>query len=499
MTEDEARDVELVRAVELEDRGGVLLTTEDRAQADARARAMGDGAGRKGETAFIARRAQFAAARLATRHPGIAGVLGRTRWPRWPGIVLPAAALIAGFLANEIGAGHRLDLLAIPLLGTIGWNLAVYLWVAVEAVSGKGGGIAHPLLRAIGRLGGAARRDFDAGSPIARAARDFQARWAAASAPVAGARIGRTLHLGAALFAAGLIGGIYLRALVVEYRAGWESTFLGPEAVHGLIALILGPASAITGVAIPGVAEMAAMRWTGPGAGLAAGGVNAAPWIHLYTATIVGLIIVPRLLLALGQGTRAWRLARHFPVPGREDFYIRRLLRSAGGAPGIARITPYAYRPDAETRRRLTDALRAALGDGAQVRFDTAVDYGAEDGWLAAHPGDPDDDYHLLLFTLSATPEAENHGALAGELARRIADGAPGTVLAAVIDESPYRAHFAGQSGLEDRIAARLEAWRNVLAGAGIVPLGVDLAAMPDDALACRIESGLLPDGGMRG
>jgi len=204
------------------------------------------------------------------------------------------------------------------------------------------------------------------------------------------------------------------------------------------------------------------------------------------------------LLLAGWQGARALRLSRNLPLPGREDFYVRRLLRAGGGRPGGARITPYAYRPGEETRRRLSELLRRALGDGAEVRFDDPVEYGAEEHWLAAHALDPKDDYHILLFTLSATPEAENHGALAAALKGRVADENPDTVLAALIDESPFRTHFAGQAGLEERIAGRLAAWRRVLADKGLTALSVDLSREVDEALAQRIEGGLLTDGAMR-
>lgn len=496
MTEDEARAAELVRAIEAEDGEAALLTREDRDQAEARARAEAAGhSGRRADDRFIAARAGFASARLATRHPGIAALIARSRWPGWVGVVLPLLALAAGFLANELGTSRRLDLLAVPLLGVIAWNVIAYAAIAGGAITGRGRLAADPVSGAVARIAGVGRRDFDRGSALHRAADAFQRRWARRSAPLAGARIARTLHLGAALFAAGLIGGIYLRALVIEYRAGWESTFLGPEAVHGLLTLVLGPASAATGVPIPPVGEIAAMRWTGP----FSGGVNAGPWIHLYTTTIAALVIVPRLAMAVWQGARAIRLARHFPGPGRDDFYTRRLLRAAGARPAAVRVTPYAYHPGEETRRRLSGALRAALGDGAEVRFDPAIDYGGEEGWIAAHPPRPEDDYHLLLFTLSATPEAENHGALARDLAARIAADHPGTALAALIDESPFRAHFAGQAGLDERVASRVAAWRGVLAEAGVTPVALDLADPLDDTLAQRLESGLLPDGALHG
>ncbi|MEO6092992.1 MAG: DUF2868 domain-containing protein [Novosphingobium sp.] len=496
MNEDEARRVELVRAIEGEDREATLLTREDVVQAEGHARAASTSlAGQPAAEAFLASRAAFASTRLSTRHPGIAGLLQRSRWPRWLGVALPVLALVAGFLANEFGTSKRLDLLAVPLLGTITWNLFVYLWLFVAIFRPKTSHGLDPLYRAVARLAGTGHRDLDRGTALHRAANAFQSRWAAASAPLVGARIARTFHLGAGLFAAGLIGGIYLRALVVEYRAGWESTFLGPGAVHALLSTVLGPASWASGVAIPPLEAMAAMRWIGP----TTGGVNAAPWIHLYTVTLVGSIVAPRMLLALWQGARAFRLKRRFPVPGREDFYVRRLLRSAGAAPGTARVTPYAYRPGEETRRRLAAAMRAALGEGAEVRFDEPVDYGGEDRWLADSPGSPEDDYHILLFTLSTTPEEENHGALAAALAVRTARERPGTALAALVDESPYRAHFAGQAGLEDRVAGRLGAWRRVLAPAGLTPLGLDLAQHVDAGLARRIEAGLLPDGAMHG
>ena len=497
MKEEDARRIELVRAVELEDRDAGLLTREDRAQADARARKEAAGLkGRKFERRYLAARADFAASRLVTRHKGLADRLARSRWPGWIGIVVPLVALAAGFLANEFGNDKRMDLLAVPLLGTIAWNLLVYLWIAIAAVAsiGRGSQAARdPLTAALARLGSLGRNTGEAGSDIERAVATFRNRWADITAPLNAARASRTLHLGAALFAAGIIGGIYARALVIEYRAGWESTFLGPEAVHMLLSFVLGPASTASGVGIPPVSELAAMRWNGA----EAGGVNAAPWIHLYTVTVAGIVIVPRLLLALGQWLRSTSLARSLPVAGREDFYIRRILRSSGAVPGRARVTPYAYHPGEETRRRLSETLRAVLGDGAQVRFDQPIEYGGEDDWTETHSLDAEDDYHLLLFSLSATPEEETHGELARRLGAEGANRGNGTIVGAIIDESPFRAHFAGQTGLEERVETRLEGWRTMLATAGVIPVGVDLSDMGGDALAKRIEASLIPDAEM--
>ena len=69
---------------------------------------------------------------------------------------------------------------------------------------------------------------------------------------------------------------------------------------------------------------------------------------------------------------------------------------------------------------------------------------------------------------------------------------------------NPYLAELLGTMllvlfGDGVNIAARLQAWRQVLSAAGIAPLSVDLAREVDAELAQRIESGLLPDGEMRG
>ena len=486
MREEDARAFELVRAFEMEDSEATLLTAEDRAQADAVALKAATGkSDKRSDREFLVARAGFAASRLKTRHPGIASLSARSRWPHWASGALPVLALTLGLVANEFGQGKRMDLLAVPLLGTIAWNLIVYLWLPVAAVKGIGRSRHDPLSRAVGWIAGAARRDFDRGTPLHRAADTFQQRWSKLAAPLAGARISRTLHLSAALFAAGVIASIYLRALVVEYRAGWESTFLGPDAVHALLSAVLGPAIVLTGVDIPPASDFPALRWSN------GNGEIARPWIHLWTATLAGTVILPRLGLALWQGLRAARLSRSMPIAGREDFYTRRLLRAAGGEAGRVQVTPYAYTPDPATKSAFTAALARALGDGAQVSFDPPVTYGEEENWLAAHPPDPGIDYRVLLFSLAATPESENHGAFANGVAKALPAG---TVLAALVDEGPFRSPFERQAGFADRIGARSAAWRSVLAEAGIGPLSLDLSSDETDSLAERLEGGLLSD-----
>src|SRR5690606_2460826 len=122
---------------------------------------------------------------------------------------------------------------------------------------------------------------------------------AQAIAPGDAARAGALLHAASALFAVGLLAGLYLRGLAFEYRAGWERTFLDADGVRWLLGLVLGPASALTGLALPDAPALADLRFdAGPGE-------RAARWIHLYAVSVALYVLLPRLLLAL----RGWQQA----------------------------------------------------------------------------------------------------------------------------------------------------------------------------------------------
>jgi hypothetical protein len=116
------------------------------------------------------------------------------------------------------------------------------------------------------------------------------------------------LHVVAAALALGLIAGLYLRGLVLDYRIGWESTFIDAPLVETALGMLLGPASALTGIAIP---EVAPLRLA-PGAQATA---SAAPWIHLLATTLLWVVVVPRAVLALVAHWRARHRARHFSLP----------------------------------------------------------------------------------------------------------------------------------------------------------------------------------------
>lgn len=493
MTEDDARRLLLVRAVEIEDASALLLTREDRQQAMAAglSRRAGEVEGKRADDAFLAGRADFAFSRLAARLPAVERARQASRWPKWVNWAIPCVAVALGLATNEISSGRRLNLIAFPLIGMLAWNLIVYGLLIAHGVRslarhGSSQGGAGRLSRLAAWSSGLSRLASDAHQPLGRALGRFAADWIRHAARLNGARTSRTLHLGAAAFAIGVITGMYLRALGVEYRAGWESTFLNASAVQRLLTLALGPASSVTGIALPGPEHLATLRWS------AGAGENAGPWIHLYAATALLFILLPRLLLAAAGGLTAMRLHRRFPVPGREDFHIRRLLRSAHGGSAEVRVVPYSFRPPEPTRRALDQLLSAALGDGARVTFDTPVPYGEEEEWLARGVEAEDADYLIILFNLASTPESENHGALVAGVRQALHSQRSGTVLTILVDESAYRERLTDQASAEVRIGTRRTAWERMLAGVGTQPLFADLAHDEDPALVRLMEGALV-------
>ena len=495
MNEDAARKLLLVRAVEGADISESLLTREDRRHATEAALAQGpapqaggSAARRQGE-AFLARRAAFAYERLASRYPAVAQACRRAHWPAWLDWALPLAALLLGIATNEIDSGKRLSIIAFPLLGMLAWNLAVYVLLLVRALAGVGrrrprraGGILRPLVAWLARPGerGAAQPS------LGDALRGFTSDWLSHSAPLTYSRTSRVLHVSAAALAAGVILGMYLRALGIEYRAGWESTFVGAGTLHAVLQTMLGPASALTDIPVPDVRHVEALRWSD-----SSRGENAGPWIHLFATTALLFIVAPRLAMAAWHVARAARLRRRFPVPGSEDFYVRRLLRAARGGGSMVRVLPYSFHPGERGQRHLQRALGELLGEKTQVRIDPPVAYGEEDDWLAATAGESEAaDHLLLLFNLASTPEAENHGALVSGVARRALAG--GAAPAILLDASAYRQRLAGQSGADARLLARYQAWQAMLAGSGLAPLMLDLESEEPAALARLLEPALV-------
>ena len=466
MNETDARAFLLVRAIESTDAERRIWSDEDRAWAT---RAAAEVVGSEAPAGtFLARRAELALERLGGRHASVLRAARIATWRPWIGWASVAFALIAGVAVDQIGAGRRVNVLALPLLGLLAWNLLAYVLVAARSATAAAGrfDLAGPLRGLIGRLGHATLPVLREREPlIARALGRFAADWTSASLPLAAARVSRILHLAALAFAIGVLAGMYARGMVMEYRAGWESTFLDAPAVSRILHVVLGPASQLTGIALPDVARLEAMR-------LPQGeGERAAPWLHLYAVTVGLFVLLPRAVLALVAGVLAQRRAARFFDAG-TDVYAQRLERQLRGDASRVQLLPYAMSLSSVAGANLAALMARVYGAKAVIEVGEAIAWGAEEGMERAAIGEGATAL-WVLFPASATPERENHGTFISALRGRLGRGVP---LLALVDESAFRKRFAD---IPARLTQRRVAWQALMDEYELPVVFVDLEA-PD-------------------
>jgi len=279
---------------------------------------------------FLARRAEVLLGRLRSRAPAVGHLLtiadGGSRMVH---AMLPLA-FVAG-LVLALLAGRRINLFSFPLLALVIWNLFVYGLTLARALGKPGAGWLAQFW--FGKLYSRwLRRETDAllvdstrfNAPLAPGLARFASDWWASAQPLFELRARWLLHLCAALAALGLITGVYFQAFIRHDLAGWSAGSLAATSARTLLIMLYGPASALTGIAIPSVQGLEALRWDG-----AAGGGVATPWAHLIAVTATLYVIVPRLLAATGYALAGWRLSRRLAAPPGLSTYAQLLLESA--------------------------------------------------------------------------------------------------------------------------------------------------------------------------
>ena len=486
MNEQAARDVALVRAIELADREHQLLHAEDCRQADQAARELSHWQTAKKRrapeaTLYLHKRAQQLLDRLQPRHASVAAARHQGQWHFWAGVGSALLALLAGGLAERIANPHRVDLLSGALLLIAGWNLAVYLgmllwplwtrrqrndaqqpWLPVPAL------LRHGVQRWLVDRSAPARTEPAAPAVLRTALLAFARDWTRLTVPLNAARIARMLHLAAALFATGAIASLYLRGIVSEYRVGWESTFLDAGAVHHLLSIVFWPVIHWFGMQPFSIEQVAALQFSQPPQP-----ASGARWVHLYAALLALVVVLPRSLLAARAWLRERQLAQTF-VPDLDEPYFQRLLADAGSTgragPGIAgalRVLPYSFSVTDPRRQGLQAVARQLLGSDARLLVHAPVGYGEDLPPPAeAEPAA----LTLLLFNLSATPEAENHGAFIDQ-----AKAATPRRVAALLDESGWVERFGRQPDAAERLAGRRGLWRRFCLSHDVAAAFVDL------------------------
>jgi hypothetical protein len=460
MNEQVARDVVLVRAIETMDRKHEILSDDDRMYASRSAKELAEWQASDSKSAvtadhFLQQRSEQILKRLAERMPSLRTFL--QRGAGWTALSagLPLIALLVGAGVDRISDPHRVDLLSAPLLAIIGWNLLVYLvllaWLFVPG--SKTGWASAGMIRRLSAGRAALPRKLP--STLSAALVEFMAEWTRLSGKLSHARLARTMHLAAALFAVGALLSLLARGFLTQYVAGWESTFLDASQVHAILSVLFAPAEWV--FRLPGfsVTDIEALRFTQ--APSPAGGKQ---WVLLYAATMLLLVVLPRLVLAGVAHWRARRLAANFPLD-LEQPYFRQLRGKMGGPPGVLRVLPYSFTLDEARDKGLANVAAMLLGEQARVMLRPSSAYGDEprDALGESALDDPNVSLTAVLFNLAATPENENHGAFIDHLLRASPRGV--TVL---VDESSLAERLAPQAGGRSRVDERIALWREFCA-----------------------------------
>lgn len=478
MKEAQARNVLLIRAIELSDTSAVILPREDRqwASQTARAQVPAD----ENTQDFVAARAELLRAWLHNHQIALLPFDMITRWPRWLYWALPLTAFLLGALANEMTAGQRINIVSLPLLAMLAWNALVYLLLALNALGRLLGIRARSavLTQLLTGLTAPGHAHLPKGSPLYPSLLRFGRDWLNFSVPQMAQRVACILHLSAALLAAGTLAGMYVRGLGLAYLAGWESTFLNADTLQNLLHIVLGPAAYLTGIPLASAGQLAAIEWSSLQAG-----ENAANWIHLYATTVALCIILPRLFLAAFAAGRAYRLQQRFPIADRNDPYLHRLLVSQNNKNLLVNILPYSYHPAAAAQQQLRDLLCSALGADSRIEFTPPIPYGSEEEYLDLLREITDDTKvpavehtaYVVLFSTAATPEHEIQGALMKELQRVLTQSKNHLPLLAILDESSYRQRLSGQAGADKRLAERRRGWQQMLQKYSVQTVLLDL------------------------
>ncbi len=460
MNEAAARKIVLMRALENADIGRQVLSEDDRSYAGKSAHelAQWEAADRKSALTpalFLEKRAEQILKKISERAPAFEAVIQPRGLLRGVGIALPVLAFLAGALVDRIGDTHRVDLLSAPLLIIIGWNLTIYLlllfWLIAPTSSRRRAGAG--LFTRWVEAGTAKPRKLP--STLATAVTRFAAEWATLSAPLTKARVGRTVHLSAAALAFGAICSLYLRGLLSQYQAGWESTFLDAAQVHALLQILFTPATWV--FRLPGFSLEDVRALQGAASISAAKG---ALWVHLYAATLLLLVVLPRGALTLWSRWKENKLQRDFPLDLGLPYFRKLTSRIGPAAPAVLRVLPYSFTLDEARDAGLAAVAGALLGEQARVMLRPVTAYGesVEDTPTAKATLDPANAtmaQTALLFNLSATPELESHGAFIDQMTRSNAAG-----FLVFVDESAYLERLGNQGGAVARLRERIDLWQ---------------------------------------
>ena len=374
-------------------------------------------------------------------------------WLSIPGLIL---AFLIGWWLADFGDEREINILSLPLITIILWNLIVIVLSLFHGVKGDVPSAPRWLVALHDRL--AARREpsSDWSAPV-------RARFREIAWPPMLQRLGfrsrAWLHLAAALFGLGSIASILSHGWARDYRAVWESTLLSEGGARAFFGALFAPASWLLHREIP-LDDLAAMHRTALSPAAQPG--EALPWISLYLATLEIFVVIPRLLLAALERWRARGIAARALQSDEWREYASRVrdFDRVSGAP--VSLLAHGLNIDDGARDRWRKLVHTRWRDLGPLEC-TSIAVGREGEFADAWS--PASSRVLVVFNLSSTPEDEVHRALLEKLAERAKLAKSAVTLAVTLDDAGLRKRWTGLADGAERLEARIRSWRDVLRG----------------------------------
>lgn len=374
-----------------------------------------------------------------------------------PTALVAIPALGAGLLINGLGETQRVNLLNFPLLLLLLWNLGIYLSTALMALlksSLKTTWLDTAAIWLSKMTGTWGQRPWYLGNLsdsstvpwVQEARKRFLALWWPHVRPVWTQRLRQLLHLGAACIALGIVLGLYIRGLALDYQATWESTFLSANQVQVLLQALLGPAAWLLSYPFPDVPDIVALQAPQHG--------PAAPWIHMWAVTALVTIVVPRSIMVWRYQRSLNRARKTFVLPLHDPYFVHLSAPDRGQGVHVD-ITPYSYHPSPVTKHFLDLTFLKLFGNLATIQWQSAISFGQEiPTWPEVSTLTRT---FVVIFNAGQTPEGEVHGEWLHTIQTQMDTTRPDSRLLVLLDEEPY-----GQTVDKTRIIERRQAWQRL-------------------------------------
>lgn len=444
----------------------------------------------EGNVPFFIKRTEIMWAFLKKAFPGLAQSWDSLQMDI-PTALVAIPALAAGLLVNGLGESQRVNLLNFPLLLLFLWNFGTYMSTALmpllksslkttwfdTAASWllKITGIREQRPWYLGNLSDSSTVPW-----IQESRKRFIVLWWPHVRPVWTQRLRQLLHLGAACMALGIVLGLYIRGLALDYQANWESTFLSANQVQVLLNTLLGPAAWLLSYPFPDLSEIVNLQAPQHG--------PAAPWIHMWAVTALAMIVIPRSLMVWRCYQSLNKARDTFALPLHDPYFVHLLAPDRGQEMHVD-ILPYSYHPSSAAKHFLDHGFLNLFGNLATIQWQSAISFGQEiPTWPKVSTLTR---AFVVIFNSGQTPEGEVHGEWLHTIQTQMDTARPDSRLLVLLDEEPY-----GQTVDKTRMIERRQAWQRLGKQYHLEIIPVDPSTTSQDQFLQQALAGLWPTSG---